>query len=399
MNAAESDPAFYDVIIIGAGGAGMMCAIQAGRRGKRVLLVDHSEKIGRKILISGGGRCNFTNLHAKPDNFHSANPHFCKSALSRYTPKDFITMVESHRIPYHEKKLGQLFCDRSAAEIVDMLVDECKRSDAEFLLSCKVAGVSKGSEGFTLSTNRGSLRCNSLVIATGGLSIPKIGATGFGYEIAKQFSLKVENTFPALVGFDLKSQDQDRFSSLSGVSFDSLVSCRKHGFRENTLFTHTGLSGPAILQASLYWNQGDALSIDVSPQLDLREYFEAYRLQKSNKEVKNILSEVLARKFAELLCETLMPSKPLNSLAEKTIDEFCRKLKAWNIVPERNFGYWKAEVTRGGVSTDELSAKTMEAKKVPGLYFIGEVVDVTGQLGGYNFQWAWASGSAAGNAV
>jgi predicted Rossmann fold flavoprotein len=389
----------FDVIIIGAGGAGMMCAIHAGRRGLRVLIVDHSEKIGRKILISGGGRCNFTNIHAKPENFHSNNPHFCKSALSRYSPRDFIAMVKEHRIPFHEKKLGQLFCDRSAQEIVDMLVSECKKNHVRFALGPKVLSVGKDAELFKIKTEEQTFSGSSLVIATGGLSIPKTGATGFGYEIARQFELKIEETFPALVGFDLKAQDKQKFSELSGLSFDSLVTCKKHSFRENTLFTHTGLSGPAILQASLYWSTGAALSIDVCPGGDIREYFESYQKHKSNKEVKNILAEVLPRNFAEKLCELFLPSKPLNSLADKTVDEFCRKLQSWSITPERNFGYAKAEVTRGGVSTDELSSKTMESKKVPGLFFVGEVVDVTGQLGGYNFQWAWASGAAAGAAV
>jgi predicted Rossmann fold flavoprotein len=389
----------WDVIIIGAGGAGMMCAIQAGRRGRSVLLLDHTEKIGRKILISGGGRCNFTNIHAKPENFHSANPHFCKSALSRFTPRDFIAMVEAHRIPYHEKKLGQLFCDRSAEEIVDMLLAECRRAKAEFKLACRILSVQKHADGFAVSTNKGYLRCKSLVVASGGLSIPKIGASGFGYDIARQFGLALEDTFPALVGFNLKADDRRRLADLTGVSFDSIVTCRKHSFRENTLFTHTGLSGPAVLQASLYWVKGSPLLIDASPNADLLAFLQEQKQNKSSKELKNLLAEIFPRSFAEKLCQIFLPSKPLNSLAEKTIDEFCRKLSNWSITPESTFGYMKAEVTRGGVSTDELSSKTMEAKKVPGLYFIGEVVDVTGQLGGYNFQWAWASGAAAGNAV
>lgn len=377
----------------------MMCAIQAGKRGRSVLLVDHSEKIGRKILISGGGRCNFTNLHAKPENFHSSNPHFAKSALSRYTPRDFISLVEAHRIRYHEKKLGQLFCDRSAEDIVNMLISECRKSKAEFLLSCKIKGITKESEQFVLASERGIISCDSLVIATGGLSIPKIGATGFGYEIAKQFGLKLEDTFPALVGFDLKAADMQKLSSLTGVAFDSTVTCRKHSFRENTLFTHTGISGPAVLQASLYWNPGDPLSIDVCPHTDLYSYLEAYRQQKSSKELKNLLAELLPRSLAEMVCELFLESKPVNSFAEKTIKVLSQRLQTWSLSPQRNFGYAKAEVTRGGVNTDELNSKTMEAKKVPGLYFIGEVVDVTGQLGGYNFQWAWASGNAAGQSV
>ncbi|MBX9722043.1 MAG: NAD(P)/FAD-dependent oxidoreductase, partial [Candidatus Obscuribacterales bacterium] len=259
----QPNPKTYDVVIVGAGGAGMMCAAKAGQRGLSVLLLDHSEKIGRKILISGGGRCNFTNIHTKPENFHSSNQHFCKSALSRYTPKDFITLVQQHRIQYHEKKLGQLFCDHSAEEIVEMLVHECKKAHVRFTLGCSISDIGKEAEQFVLKTNRGEFRCKSLVIATGGLSIPKIGATGFGYQIAKQFGLKVEETFPALVGFDLKQEDMKKLHELIGVAFDSVVTCRKHKSRENTLVTHTGLSGPAILQASLYWHPGDALVIDV----------------------------------------------------------------------------------------------------------------------------------------
>lgn len=388
-----------DVIIIGAGGAGMMCAIEAGKRGRSVLLVDHTEKIGRKILISGGGRCNFTNIHAKPENFHSANPHFCKSALARYTPADFIKLVQAHRIRYHEKKLGQLFCDSSAEQIVEMLVDECRKAKARFLLGGPVKLIGKEDERFILESRKGKLSCQSLVIATGGLSIPKIGATGFGYEIAKQFGLKLENTFPALVGFDLSPEDMKRFSQLTGVSFDSTVTCRKQTFRENTLFTHTGLSGPAILQASLYWQPGEQLKIDTCPEADVEKLLLGYKQQKSKKELKNALQEILPARLAERLCELFQSSRPIDSLAEKSISEFCRQLHSWALTPARNFGYQKAEVTRGGVSTDELSAKTMESKKVPGLYFIGEVVDVTGQLGGYNFQWAWASGFAAGHAV
>lgn len=389
----------FDVIVIGSGGAGMMCAIQAGKRSRSVLLIDHSEKIGRKILISGGGRCNFTNIFAKPENFHSANPHFCKSALARFTPKDFIALVQEYRIPFHEKKLGQLFCNRSAQEIVDMLISECERANAQFMLGCTIKGIRKSDGHFVVETSKGQFKCASLVVATGGLSIPKIGATGFGYELAKQFGLKVESTFPALVGFDLSANDLHELAGLTGVSFDSVVSCRKHSFRENTLFTHTGLSGPAILQASLYWCPGDPLSIDVFPHANLLEVFEDYRHQKSNKELKNILSELIPRSLSEKLCEFFLTSKPINSLAEKSTTDFYHKVKAWKLRPKRNFGYMKAEVTRGGVSTDELSSKTMESKKMPGLYFIGEVVDVTGQLGGYNFQWAWASGFAAGSAV
>ncbi len=389
----------FDVIIVGAGGAGMMCAIQAGKRGRRVLLLDHSEKIGRKILISGGGRCNFTNINTRAENFHSANPHFCKSALARFTPSDFLAFVKSHRIAYHEKKLGQLFCNQSASQIVDMLVDECKKAKASFNLSCSIKNISKTADGFELVTNKGPLQCTSLVLATGGLSIPKIGASPFGYELARQFGLKIEATFPALVGFDLKNQDREKLAELSGVSFDSLVSCNKKSFRENTLFTHTGISGPAVLQASLYWQPGAPLLIDLCPDTDLLALLMSYKHQKSNKQLRNILADQFPQRLADKLCQLFLESKQINSLAEKTIEDFACRLHSWQLFPERNFGYSKAEVTRGGVSTDELSAKTMESKKVPGLYFIGELVDVTGQLGGYNFQWAWASGYSAGLVV
>lgn len=377
----------------------MMCALQAGQRHRRILLLDHSEKIGRKILISGGGRCNFTNIGATPANFHCANPHFAKSALARFTPQDFISMVRKHRIPYHEKKLGQLFCDRSAQEIVDMLVKECKQAGVKFMMGTKIKGVAKKADGFDVHTERGTYSSDSLVIATGGLSIPPVGATGFGYEIARQFGLRIEETFPALVGFNLNKSDAAKLKDLSGVAFDSSVSCRKAVFRENTLFTHTGLSGPAILQASLYWHSNDPLSIDVCPQTDLRTFLEKQRSNKTTKELKNVLSDILPKRLAEKLCEVLIKSKPINQYNDKEVDDICSALQAWKLVPASNFGYAKAEVTRGGVSTDELSSKDMMAKKVPGLFFIGEVVDVTGQLGGYNFQWAWASGHAVGMVI
>lgn len=377
----------------------MMCALQAGQRHRRVLIIDHSEKIGRKILISGGGRCNFTNLHAGPANFHSTNPHFAKSALARFTPQDFINMVRKHRIPYHEKKLGQLFCDRSAQEIVDMLVKECKQAHVKFMMGTKVKGISKIADGFEVNTDRGKFSGASLVVATGGLSIPPIGATGFGYEIARQFGLRMEETFPALVGFNLSKADMGRLKDMSGVAFDSSVSCRKAVIRENTLFTHTGISGPAILQASLYWHTNDPLSIDVCPQTDLQAFLEKQRRNKNSKELKNVLSEVIPKRLAEKLCEVLISSKPVNQYNEKEIGEICAALQSWKLVPASNFGYAKAEVTRGGVSTDELSSKDMMSKKVAGLFFIGEVVDVTGQLGGFNFQWAWASGTAAGSVI
>lgn len=389
----------YDVIIIGAGGAGMMCAIHAGQRGHKVVLLDHAHKIGRKILISGGGRCNFTNIHATAANFLSQNPHFCKSALSRFTPDDFLSMVRAHRIRFHEKKLGQLFCDQSAQAIVDMLVTECHDAQAEFKMNCNIKSVSKNADRFIVESNLGTFHGSSLVIATGGLSIPTIGASGFGYDLAKQFGLKIINTAPALVGFDLSDEDMKSLFDLSGVSFDSLVTCNESQFQENTLFTHTGISGPAILQSSLYWNCGDTISINTQPSKDLYQELLQKKKQGLTKELKNILADYLPKRLAEKLCDLYLPSRPIQFIADKDLQKLSEQLHAWQFIPKRNFGYWKAEVTKGGVDTDELSAKTMESKKVPGLYFIGEVVDVTGQLGGYNFQWAWASAYAAAQAV
>lgn len=386
----------YDVIIIGAGGAGMMCGIHAGARHRRVLIIDHSEKIGRKILISGGGRCNFTNIHAGPANFHSANPHFAKSALARYTPQDFINLVRKHRIPYHEKKLGQLFCDRTAQDIVDLLVRECKHAGVKFSLATKIQHISKLADGFEINTSKGIFTSESLIVATGGLSIPPIGATGFGYDIAKQFGLKIEDTFPALVGFNFNKQDLSELKDLAGLSFDSVVSCNKASFRENTLITHTGISGPAILQASLYWHPNNQLNIDTCPDGNPETFLNKQRKNKSTKELKNLLAELIPKRLAEKLCEKRIRSKPINQYNDQEIAQICESLANWKITPGSNFGYAKAEVTRGGVSTNELSSKDMMSKKVPRLFFVGEVVDVTGQLGGFNFQWAWASAHAAG---
>lgn len=390
----------FDVVVIGAGGAGMMCAIHAGRRGRSVALVDHATVIGRKILISGGGRCNFTNINAGPDNYVSNNPHFHKSALSRYSPGEFIEMVEKHKIAYHEKKLGQLFCDGSASQIVDMLVAECEKAGAEFYKGRIVKEVKTEVDGsFLIYTNTESFSCESLVIATGGLSIPQIGATGYGYQIAKQFDLKLVETSPALDGFNFSSADLSKFKELTGVSVDSVVSVNKAAFRENILFTHTGLSGPASLQASLYWKKGNAITINIAPDIDPVRYFNERFAEGSNKEVKNILAEIIPRRLAEILCQMENIKGNISELSEVKMRALTNRLENWQITPQGTVGYKKAEVTRGGVDTNALSSQTMEAKKVPGLYFIGEVVDVTGQLGGYNFQWAWASGHAAGQAV
>ncbi|MGZ3686769.1 MAG: NAD(P)/FAD-dependent oxidoreductase [Bdellovibrionota bacterium] len=398
-----SNRSHYDVIILGAGGAGMMCAIQAGRRGRRVLLLDHSSRLGGKILISGGGRCNFTNLGASPKNYVSRNPHFCKSALSRYPSETFIELVREHGIAFHEKKLGQLFCDVSAQEIVTMLKTECERAEAEFQLGAKVEGVTKTDSGYTVATGGTPYTCTSLVIATGGLSIPKLGATGLGYDIAKQFGLKLTPRVPALDGFTFADEETRRFISLSGVSIDCTITCPKAdgiSFRENILFTHSGLSGPAALQASLHWTVGEEIVINLLPDTDALEWFLAKKREGSRTLVKNLLCELLPSRFATLFCELYFPSElPLSQISGKALEDLCKKLHAWVLIPKTTVGYNKAEVTRGGVDTDELSSKTMEARKAPGLYFIGEVVDVTGWLGGYNFQWAWASGWAAGQVV
>jgi hypothetical protein len=404
------NPNRYDVIILGAGGAGMMCAIHAGRRGRSVVLLDHSKKLGGKILISGGGRCNFTNMGAGPANYVSKNPHFCKSALSRYQPTEFIQMVRDHGIPFHEKKLGQLFCDHSAQDIVNLLKSECDQAGAQFELECKIEKVTNlpasesDGEGnpirFRIETSKGVFESESLVVATGGLSIPKIGATGFGYQLAERFGLKLVERAAALDGFTFADAEMKSLAALSGVSIDCVIECNGKSFRENILFTHSGLSGPAALQASLHWNKGDTVTIDLLPGQDVFQWFLKKKKEGSRAIVRNLLSELLPSRFAERICELHFPSElPLPQVSEKALEAFCQVLKAWKIVPSGTVGYSKAEVTRGGVDTDELSSKTMEARKVPGLYFIGEVVDVTGWLGGYNFQWAWASGWAAGQAV
>lgn len=383
----------YDVIIIGAGAAGLMCAIEAGKRGRKVLVIEHADKIGKKILISGGGRCNFTNMHARPENFISENPHFCKSALARYTPNDFIFLVEKHNIKYHEKKLGQLFCDSSAKEIVAMLQKECVESNVEIIVNCTVSDIIKNDK-FIINTNIGDYESESVVIAAGGISIPQMGATDFGYKIAKQFSLKLTKIFPGLVPFVIKNNP---FAELSGVSVDSIVSCNGISFRENILFTHKGLSGPAILQISSYWNDADEVTINLLPDKDIASLIQEDSDSKT--ELVNFLAPYLTKRFAEVWCAQYFKSKPINRLNEKDIKLISEKLHNLKITPDSTEGFGKAEVTVGGIDTNELSSKTMESKKVKGLYFIGEVIDVTGWLGGYNFQWAWASGHAAGQFV
>lgn len=383
----------YEVIIIGAGAAGLMCAIEAGKRGRNVLVIERAEKIGKKILISGGGRCNFTNTNTGPENFISSNPHFCKSALARYTPNDFISLIEKHGIQYHEKKPGQLFCDGPAKQIVNMLIDECNEAGAEVIMNCEIDSITN-EKNFLLKTNRGEFESDSLVIATGGISIPQMGATDFGYKTAKKFGMRVTKTVPGLVPFTLKEKS---FSDLSGISVNSVVTCRGVSFRENILFTHKGLSGPAILQISSYWNEGEEVCINLLPDENIGERIAENRA--SRMELVNFLANRFSRRFAEKWCGVYFKSKPLNQLKEKEITEISERLHNWKIIPGGTEGFGKAEVTKGGIDTDELSSKTMESKKVKGLYFIGEVMDVTGWLGGYNFQWAWASGFAAGQYV
>jgi predicted Rossmann fold flavoprotein len=380
-----------DVVIIGAGAAGLMCAIEAGKRGRRVVLIEQNQQIGRKILISGGGRCNFTNLHTTAANFHSRNPHFVKSALARYGPRDFIGLVERHRIPYHEKTLGQLFCDRSAAEIVGMLEAECAAAAVRIETDCSVRAVS-GS--FTVETSRGTLACKSVVIATGGLSIPKMGATPFGYQIARQFGLGLVECRPALVPLTFGREDRERYAELTGVSAEVTAQANGCAFREKLLFTHRGLSGPAILQASSYWKPGEELELDLLPGIDLPP-----ALRGSRAETRTIIGRFLPKRLADRWCQVQGIDRPALGMSDREIQAIAAGLHSWRVRPAGTEGYEKAEVTAGGVDTAELSSKTLECRKVPGLFFIGEVVDVTGQLGGFNFQWAWASGVAAGQAV
>lgn len=402
MGQNSPNPTSCDVLVLGGGGAGLMCAMEAGRRGRRVIVLDHGKRLGGKILISGGGRCNFTNLGASAANYKSRNPHFCKSALSRYPSQKFIDLVEKHGIAYHEKKLGQLFCDHSAQAIVDLLEAECAEAGVEIHLETRIESVAQcESGGFEVMTSRGGYRAPSVVVATGGLSIPKIGATGIGYEIARQFGLRLVDRAAALDGFTLGSEDAVRFGGLSGTSFDSLITTNGIAFRENILFTHAGLSGPASLQASLHWYAGDTVTINFVPAVpDLFAWMMERKRGGDRSFVRTLLGQHLAERIALRLCELEWRSElPLPQESEKALEAFCRKVQAWEMVPAGTVGYTKAEVTRGGVDTDEISSKTLECKKVPGLYFVGEVVDVTGWLGGYNFQWAWASGWAAGQVV
>lgn len=444
-----------DVVVIGAGAAGLMCAAHAGARGRRVLVLDHANKAGKKILMSGGGNCNFTNLYTEPANFLSENAHFCKSALARYTQWDFIALVNKHRVPYHEKKLGQLFCDNKSIDILKMLLAECEAVGATVQLNTSIekiecialeaspsaeggqvaeggaalaaiggdppvesaestnrskaakadkrakaaAPAAPPNDGYLLQTSTGPVRCKSLVIATGGLSIPTMGATGFGYEVARQFGHRLLPTRAGLVPFTITDQLKELCTELSGTSVDCLVSCNGKSFRENILFTHRGLSGPAILQISSYWHPGQAVEINLLPDRSVPDWLAQQRQDRPNAELKTILGEVFTKKMAQLLCEQWFESKPIKQYTHAELESIADKLSAWQLVPAGTEGYRTAEVTLGGVDTREVSSKTMESLKSPGLYFIGEVLDVTGHLGGFNFQWAWASAYAAAQFV
>jgi len=384
----------FDALILGGGAAGLMCAIEAGKRGRRVAVLEHADKLGKKILISGGGRCNFTNIHCRPENFLSANPHFAKSALARYTPADFIALVEKHRIRYHEKTLGQLFCDGSAREIVGMLEEECRAANVTIFLNAKIREVSRGDE-FGVTTSNAEFRAPAIVVATGGLSIPKIGATSFGYDLARQFGLKTREPRPGLVPLILNQQDRSRYSDLAGVSCEVVASCDGQQFHEKMLITHRGLSGPAILQISSYWDMSIAVNIDLAPGHPVTDSLLDPKVPRNMPALRSELRKILPIRFADRWVEHHVPAGWTNA----ALADFEQQVHDWIIHPSGTEGFEKAEVTTGGIDTDELSAKTMECRNVPGLYFIGEVVDVTGHLGGFNFQWAWASGAAAGRAL
>jgi predicted Rossmann fold flavoprotein len=384
----------FDVIVLGAGAAGLMCAIEAGKRGRKVAVIERSERPGKKILISGGGRCNFTNLHCRPENFLSSNPHFAKSALARYTSADFTALVQRYGIAYHEKTLGQLFCDNSAREITGMLDAECRKAGVQLFAGTNIELIHH-TEYFILKSERKTFRAAALVVATGGLSIPKMGATGFGYDIARQFGLKVRECRPALVPLAFSGEDRRRYCDLAGASVEVIASHRKQRFQEKILITHRGLSGPAILQISSYWRDGEPIAIDLAPGRDLTASLRASPAARNLAAAKNAFRAALPGRFADRWLELHAPERWTN----QGLAELERHSHAWAVTPEGTEGYDKAEVTAGGVDTGELSSSTMEAKKVPGLFFVGEVVDVTGHLGGFNFQWAWSSGFCAGQAV
>jgi len=384
----------YDALVLGGGAAGLMCAIEAGKRGRRVAVLERAERLGKKILISGGGRCNFTNIHCSAANFISSNPHFAKSALARYTPADFVALVEKHRIPYHEKTPGQLFCDRSAEEVLDMLEQECRESGVQLFAKIAIQEVTRADE-FVVKDGEEEFRAPALVVATGGLSIPKMGATGFGYDLARQFGLGIRETRPGLVPLLFGAEDSRHYTDLAGVSAEVIAACEGQNFREKMLVTHRGLSGPAILQISSYWRKAESILIDLAPDQEVNARLLEATAPRNIAALRAALRRFLPNRLADRWLEIHEPK----SLTNASLKEVERKIHNWALVLAGTEGYGKAEVTVGGVDTDELSAKTMESRKVPGLFFIGEVVDVTGHLGGFNFQWAWASGASAGRAL
>lgn len=387
----------FDVLIVGAGAAGLMCAIEAGKRGRKVLILDQANKPGKKILMSGGGRCNFTNLYIKPADYISHNPHFCKSALSRYTQWDFIDLVKRHQIPYHEKTLGQLFCDHKSQDILSMLLMECQLSSAVIRLNSSIEKIEKCSDHhFKITSNQGTFHCESLVVATGGLSIPTMGSSPFGYHVAEQFGIKVWPTRAGLVPLTLHVEEKEKLAVLSGVSLNSLIENDRITFKEDMLFTHRGLSGPAVLQISSYWLPGEAITMNLLPEYNLYDVLKSAKQTQPHKQLKTILSEYLPKRLLEVFLAASDAEKKMADFSHQRLEDIANQFNSWFVKPNGTEGYRTAEVTLGGVDCDAISSKTMEAINVPGLYFIGEVMDVTGWLGGFNFQWAWSSGWAAG---
>ncbi|SCA58190.1 putative oxidoreductase with FAD/NAD(P)-binding domain [Candidatus Terasakiella magnetica] len=388
-----------DVLIIGAGAAGMMCAIEAAKRGRKTLVIDHAKKLAEKIRISGGGRCNFTNMDITPKNYLSENPHFCKSALNRYTNWDFIGLMSEYEIAYHERDHGQLFCDDSAQQIIDMLEKECRKAGAKIRLNTKVEGVSKNDGGFLVMSDEDEIECEHLVVASGGLSIPKIGASNFGLKLAEKMGLNVIHPRPALVPFTFDQETRDKLSGFQGIALDSVITYKKAEFREALLFTHKGLSGPSILQISSYWTPGETVQVNLAPDTDVMAVLKKAKNDQPKQEAQTVISQILPKRLAVRLVEQAQCHGKMAELSDKKLQTLAESINNWQLLPSGTEGYKTAEVMSGGVDTNELSSKTFEAKKVPGLYFIGEVVDVTGHLGGFNFQWAWSSGWCAGQFV